>query len=110
MKHDLTTGTWQDDTGCPISIILVSISDVDIVTVTRIVGPLAGAMTNVTMTAPANIVDQYLTVPANDVDPHDLTGIAVPIWRMSNVPPVNVSGMLPNTVTCLPPRYALSAT
>jgi hypothetical protein len=28
MKHDLTTGTWQDDTGCPISIILVSISDV----------------------------------------------------------------------------------
>ena len=24
MKHDLTTGTWQDDTGCPISIILVS--------------------------------------------------------------------------------------
>jgi len=21
MKHDLTTGTWQDDTGCPISII-----------------------------------------------------------------------------------------
>ncbi len=27
MKHDLTTGTWQDDTGCPISIILVSISD-----------------------------------------------------------------------------------
>jgi hypothetical protein len=28
MKHDLTTGTWQDDTGCPISIILVSTSDV----------------------------------------------------------------------------------
>jgi hypothetical protein len=27
MKHDLTTGTWQDDNGCPISIILVSISD-----------------------------------------------------------------------------------
>ena len=27
MKHDLTTGTWQDDTGCPISIILVSTSD-----------------------------------------------------------------------------------
>ena len=23
MKQDLTTGTWQDDTGCPISIILV---------------------------------------------------------------------------------------
>ena len=30
MKHDLTTGTWQDDTGCPISIILVSTSDVGI--------------------------------------------------------------------------------
>ena len=29
MKQDLTTGTWQDDTGCPISIILVSTSDVD---------------------------------------------------------------------------------
>jgi len=27
MKHDLTTGTWQDDTGCPISIILVATSD-----------------------------------------------------------------------------------
>jgi hypothetical protein len=27
MKHDLPTGTWQDDTGCPISIILVSTSD-----------------------------------------------------------------------------------
>jgi hypothetical protein len=28
MKHDLTIGTWQDDTGCPISIILVTTSDV----------------------------------------------------------------------------------
>jgi len=28
LKHDLTSGTWQDDTGCPISIILVSTSDV----------------------------------------------------------------------------------
>ena len=27
MKQDLTTGTWQDDTGCPISIILVSTFD-----------------------------------------------------------------------------------
>ncbi len=27
MKHDLTTGTWQDNTGCPISIILVTTSD-----------------------------------------------------------------------------------
>ena len=27
MKHDLTTGTWQDDTGCPISIILATTSD-----------------------------------------------------------------------------------
>ena len=27
MKHDLTTGTWQDDTGCPIRIILVTTSD-----------------------------------------------------------------------------------
>ena len=24
MKHDLTTGTWQDGTGCPISIILAA--------------------------------------------------------------------------------------
>ena len=28
MKHDLTTGTWQDDTGCPISIVLAATSDV----------------------------------------------------------------------------------
>jgi len=27
MKHDLTTGTWQEDTGCPISIILATTSD-----------------------------------------------------------------------------------
>ena len=27
MKHDLSTGTWQDDTGCPISIIVVTTSD-----------------------------------------------------------------------------------
>ena len=27
MKHDLTTGIWQDDTKCPISIILVTTSD-----------------------------------------------------------------------------------
>ena len=27
MKHDLTTGAWQDDTGCPISIILAATSD-----------------------------------------------------------------------------------
>jgi len=28
MKHDLTTGTWQADTGCPISIVLAATSDV----------------------------------------------------------------------------------
>ncbi len=28
MKHDLTTGTWQDDTGCLISIVLAATSDV----------------------------------------------------------------------------------
>jgi len=28
MKHDLTTGTWQDDTGCPISIVFAATSDV----------------------------------------------------------------------------------
>jgi len=27
MKHDLTTGTWQDDTGCPISFVLAATSD-----------------------------------------------------------------------------------
>jgi len=27
MKHDLTTWTWQDDTGCPISIVLAATSD-----------------------------------------------------------------------------------
>ena len=27
MKHDLTTGTRQDDNGCPISIILAATSD-----------------------------------------------------------------------------------
>jgi len=27
VKHDLTTGTWQDDTGCPISIVLAATSD-----------------------------------------------------------------------------------
>ena len=29
MKHDLTTGTWQDDTGCPISFVLAATSDDD---------------------------------------------------------------------------------
>jgi len=28
MKYDITTGTWQDDTGCPISIVLAATSDV----------------------------------------------------------------------------------
>jgi hypothetical protein len=28
MKNDLTTGTWQDDIGCPINIILLCTSDV----------------------------------------------------------------------------------
>jgi hypothetical protein len=41
MKHDLTTGTWQDDTGCPISIVLAATSDVDLVPTYK-VGP-AGA-------------------------------------------------------------------
>ena len=77
---------------------------------TRNVGPLAGAKTNATTIVPANIVGQSLTVLVNAVDPHALTGIAVPIWRMSNVPPVNVSGMLPSTATCLPPQYASSTT
>jgi len=27
MKHDLTTRTWQDDTGCPISFVLAATSD-----------------------------------------------------------------------------------
>ncbi len=30
MKIDLTTGTWQDNPGCPINITLVSTSDVGI--------------------------------------------------------------------------------
>ena len=29
MKDDLTTGTWQNDTGCPISIILAATSASD---------------------------------------------------------------------------------
>ncbi len=29
MKIDLTTGTWQDNPGCPINITLVSTSDED---------------------------------------------------------------------------------
>ena len=36
MKHDLTTGTWQDDTGCPISIVLAATSDVDTIRVNEI--------------------------------------------------------------------------
>jgi len=39
MKHDLTTGTWQDDTGCPISIILDTTSDVT--DIQKLVGKLA---------------------------------------------------------------------
>jgi hypothetical protein len=31
MKIDLTTGTWQDNPGCPINITLVSTSDDDMV-------------------------------------------------------------------------------
>jgi hypothetical protein len=30
MKNDLTTGAWQHDLGCPINIVLFSISDVHI--------------------------------------------------------------------------------
>jgi hypothetical protein len=30
MKIDLTTGTWQDNPGCPINITLVSTSDVGV--------------------------------------------------------------------------------
>ena len=77
--------------------------------VTRTVRMLAGAMTNVVTTVPANIMGLAPTDPDNNVDPHVPTGIAAPIWRTFNVPPANVSGMLPNTVTCLPPRYAWSA-
>jgi hypothetical protein len=33
MKIDLTTGTWQDNPGCPINITLVSTSDAGKVTV-----------------------------------------------------------------------------
>ena len=47
MKHDLTTGTWQDDTGCPISIILVTTSDDTEPVVTqwqRPVGPVASGV------------------------------------------------------------------
>ena len=32
------------------------------------------------------------------------------IWQTFNVTPANVLGMLQNAVTCLPPRYAWSAT
>jgi hypothetical protein len=32
MKIDLTTGTWQDNPGCPINVTLVSTSDVAITT------------------------------------------------------------------------------
>jgi hypothetical protein len=39
MKHDLTTGTWQDNTGCPISIILVTTSDA------AVLGSALGTMT-----------------------------------------------------------------
>ena len=46
--------------------------------VTRTVGMLAGAMTNVVTTVPTNIVGLAPTNPDNNVDPHVLTGIAVP--------------------------------
>ena len=78
--------------------------------VTRTVGMLAGVMTNVVTIAPANIVGLPPTDPNNSVDPHVLTRIAAPIWRTFNVLRANVSGMLPKTVTCLPPRYAWNAT
>ena len=78
--------------------------------VTRTVGMLAGVMTNVVTIAPTNIAGLPPTDPHNSVDPHVLTGIAIPIWRTFNVPRANVSGMLPNTVTCLPPQYASSTT
>ena len=78
--------------------------------VTRTVRMLAGAMTNMVMTAPDNFLGLAPTAPTNNMDPHVLTGIAIPIWWTSNVPPANVWGMLPNTVTCLPLQYAWSAT
>jgi len=47
MKHDLTTGTWQDDTGCPISIILAATSDgaAAVATKTPAATAMAGAQT-----------------------------------------------------------------
>ncbi len=71
--------------------------------VTRTVGMLAGVMTNVVTIAPANIAGLPPADHDNSVDPHVLTGFATPIWRTFNLPRANVSGMLPNTVTCLPP-------
>ena len=65
-----------------------------------VTGTIARAMTNGAMTVPANIAGLAQTVPANNVDPHLLTGTAAPIWRTFNVTPANVSGTLPNTVTC----------
>ena len=78
--------------------------------VIRTIGMLAGVMTNIVTIALANIVGLAPTDPDNSVDPHVLTGIAAPIWRTFNVPRASVSGMLPNTVTCLPPQYAWNAT
>ena len=71
--------------------------------VTGTVEMIAGAMINVAPTVPTNIAGLAPTVPANNVDPHVLTGTATPIWWTFNVTPANVLGTLPSTVTYLPP-------
>ena len=44
MKHDLTTGTWQDDTGCPISIILATTSDAALTLIVRLLSIYPGLL------------------------------------------------------------------
>ena len=95
----------QDRPGAPHNREVTGVGDV-----TGTVGTIAGVMNNVAMTITANIAGLAPTVPANNVDPHVLTGTAAPIWRTLNVMLANMSGTLPSTVTCLPPQYAWSTT
>ena len=59
MKHDLTTGTWQDDTGCPISIILVATSDG---------GYLVSAETRQSLYEAAMATAAFVTLPVSNLN------------------------------------------
>jgi hypothetical protein len=69
MKIDLTTGTWQDNPGCPINITLVSTSDVNnriIVTMNGILDDALSGLLLLRKGINSNNDNSSTTPPSND--------------------------------------------